>query len=235
MRFLAIVPAYNEEATVGDVVKGVMAAYPGADVLVVDDGSTDMTAVAAKGAGARVLRLSFNMGIGGAMQAGYRYALAEGYDVAAQVDGDGQHDPGELYKILGPVREGRADIVVGTRFRGGSAFRSTAMRRAGIRVFSKVLSALIGETITDPTSGFRACNARAVRLFAGEYPEDYPEVESLYFAHLAGLRVAEEPVSMRPRGGGRSSITPVRSAYYMVKVLMVLFIWLVRKRPKLEV
>ena len=235
MRLLAIVPAYNEEATVAGVVRDVMAAWPGADVLVINDGSLDNTANVASAAGAKVVTLPYNMGIGAAMQVGYRYALDGGYDVATQVDGDGQHDPAELIKIVGPVTEGKADIVVGTRFRGESAFKSTPMRRLGIWLFSKVLTGLTGETITDPTSGFRAANKRIIRLFAGEYPEDYPEVESLFLAHLAGLRVSEAPVSMRPRGGGRSSITPVKSAYYMIKVMMVLFVWLVRKKPNLEV
>src|SRR5512135_2407920 len=235
MRLLAIVPAYNEEATVAGVVRDVLASWPGADVLVINDGTVDGTARVAAAAGAKVVTLPYNMGIGAAMQVGYRYALNGGYDIAMQVDGDGQHYPAELVKLVGPVTEGRGDIVVGTRFRGESAFKSTPMRRLGIWLFSKVLSGRTGETLTDPTSGFRAANKRIIRLFADEYPEDYPEVESLFLAHLAGLRVSETPVSMRPRGGGRSSITPVKSAYYMIKVMMVLFVWLVRKRPEKEV
>jgi glycosyltransferase involved in cell wall biosynthesis len=235
MKLLAIVPCYNEEATVGGVVRDIMASRPGIDVLVINDGSSDGTEREARASGARVVSLPYNMGIGAAMQVGYLYARDWGYELAVQVDGDGQHDPTELIKIIRPVTEGRADIVVGTRFRGGSAFKSTPVRRLGIWLFSKVLSMLTGESLTDPTSGFRAANARIITLFARDYPEDYPEVESLFLAHLAGLRVSEEPVRMRPRGGGRSSITPVRSAYYMIKVMMVLFIWLVRKRPGPEV
>jgi glycosyltransferase involved in cell wall biosynthesis len=235
MRFLAIVPCYNEESSVGGVVRGVKGAYPDADVLVINDGSTDGTAGAAEDAGARVVTFPYNMGIGAAMQAGYRYARSGGYDVAAQVDGDGQHDPSELHRIIAPIRAGEADIVVGSRFLGGAGFKSTAMRRLGIKVFSMVLSVLTGEKVADPTSGFRAANKKVIGLFAEDYPEDYPEVESLMLSHLAGLRVKEVQVTMRPRAGGRSSITPIRSAYYMVKVTMVLFIWLVRKRPKTEV
>ncbi|MBI5191211.1 MAG: glycosyltransferase family 2 protein [Nitrospirae bacterium] len=234
MKLLAIVPCYNEEASVGSVARAVKAAYPDADVLVIDDGSADRTAEAARAAGAKVVTLPYNMGIGAAMQTGYRYARAGGYDVAVQVDGDGQHDPEEMGKLLEIVLGGKADIVVGSRFIEGAGFRSTPMRRLGIGLFSSVLTRLTGERLTDPTSGFRAAGRRVIRLFADEYPEDYPEVESLFLAHLAGLKVAETPVLMRPRAGGRSSITPVRSAYYMIKVMMVIFIWLVRKKPVLE-
>jgi len=235
MKFLAIVPCYNEETTVGDVVRGIRQARPDADVLVINDGSTDGTAKAASDAGAHVVTMPFNVGIGAAMQTGYRYARSGGYDVAAQVDGDGQHDPAQLGLILAPIVSGAADIVVGSRFLGGEGFKSTPMRRLGINMFSGVLSLLTGEKVADPTSGFRAANRRVINLFAELYPEDYPEVESLLLAHLAGLKVKEEQVTMRARAGGRSSITPVRSAYYMIKVMMVLFIWLVRKRPETEV
>lgn len=235
MRLLAIVPCYNEEKSVAGVYRGIKAAWPEADVLVVNDGSADSTSRAASDAGARVLELPYNMGIGAAMQSGYLFALEDGYDVAVQVDGDGQHDPEELGKILGPVMDGSADIAIGSRFIEGAGFRSTFMRRVGINIFSRVLSSLTGDVLTDPTSGFRAANRRAIRLFASEYPEDYPEVESLFLAHLAGLKLREVPVLMRPRAGGRSSITPLRSVYYMVKVLMVLFIWILRKKPETEV
>ena len=234
MKILTIVPCFNEEASVAGVVSGIKAACPEADVIVINDGSSDGSADAAARAGARVVTLPYNMGIGAAMQAGYRYALANGFDIAAQVDGDGQHDPTELVKIFRPVTEGRADIAVGSRFIEGRGFKSTPMRRLGIWLFSSVLSSLTGERLTDPTSGFRAAGKKIIRLFAEEYPEDYPEVESLFLAHLAGLKIAEVPVLMKPRAGGRSSITPVRSAYYMIKVMMVLFIWLVRKRPAME-
>jgi len=233
MKLLAIVPCFNEETTVSGVVQEIKAARPDADVLVVNDGSSDSSAACAASAGAAVANLPYNMGIGAAMQTGYKYALCGGYDVAVQVDGDGQHDPAELDKILAPVLSGDSDVVVGSRFMEGEGFKSTPMRRLGIGMFSKVLSVLTGEPVSDPTSGFRAAGRRAIMLFADEYPEDYPEVESLFLAHLAGLRLREVPVLMRPRGGGRSSITPVRSAYYMIKVMMVLFLWIARKRPEM--
>lgn len=234
MKLLAIVPCFNEETSVGRVVRDVKKAHPDADVLVINDGSADRTEEEASRAGAKVVSFPYNMGIGAAMQAGYRFARDGGYDVAVQVDGDGQHDPGEMDKLLAIIKEGSADIVIGSRFIEGEGFKSTPMRRLGIGLFSAVLTRLTGERLTDPTSGFRAASRRVIRFFADEYPEDYPEVESLFLAHLAGLKVAETPVLMRPREGGRSSITPIRSAYYMIKVMMVIFVWLVRKKPVLE-
>ncbi|MHB8173804.1 MAG: glycosyltransferase family 2 protein [Nitrospirota bacterium] len=231
MRLLAIIPAYNEEATVGQVVAEIYSAMPEADVVVINDGSSDSTASVAAASGAAVINLPFNMGIGAAVQAGYKYAEQGRYDIAVQVDGDGQHDPSELMAIIEPVKAGKADIVVGSRFLEVGGFKSTAMRRIGISLFARVLSVMTGDRLTDPTSGFRACNKKTIRLFSKEYPEDYPEVESLLLTHLAGFKISEEPVKMRARGGGHSSITPIKSVYYMVKVMMVLFIWLVRKKP----
>ena len=237
MKLLAIIPAYNEEATVGQVVAEIRSAMPDADVVVINDGSVDSTASVAAASGAVVVNLPFNMGIGAAVQAGYRYAEQGDYDIAVQVDGDGQHNPFEIAAITRPVIAGEAEIVVGSRFLGRSdsaGFKSTRMRRIGISLFARVLSVMTGHTLTDPTSGFRACGRKTIRLFAQEYPDDYPEVESLLLAHLAGFRISEEPVKMRARGGGHSSITPIKSVYYMIKVMMVLFIWLVRKKPELE-
>ncbi len=237
MRLIAIIPAYNEEGTVGQVVAEIHSAMPEADVVVINDGSVDATASVAATSGAAVVNLPFNMGIGAAVQAGYKYAEQGAYDIAVQVDGDGQHDPSEMSAIAGPVMAGEAEIVVGSRFvgrSGAAGFKSTRMRRIGISLFARVLSIMTGHRLTDPTSGFRACDRKTIRLFAQEYPDDYPEVESLLLVHLAGFRIAEEPVKMRARGGGRSSITPIKSVYYMVKVMMVLFIWLVRKKPEWE-
>jgi len=231
LRRLAIVPAYNEEESVAGVVEQVHAVDPGMDVVVVDDGSVDRTAEHAQAAGARVLRLPFNLGIGGAMQTGFRYAHEHGYDVAVQVDGDGQHDPRELPKILAPVVAGEADLVVGSRFGGdgATAFRSTAPRRVGIRVFAWTVSRIIHQRVTDTTSGFRAVGRDGIRLFAADYPHDYPEVEATVMVAKAKLRLREVPVAMRERAGGRSSITALRSVYYMAKVLLALFVGLFRR------
>jgi glycosyltransferase involved in cell wall biosynthesis len=231
LRRLAIVPAYNEQASIAVVVAELNAVDPGMDVVVVDDGSVDRTAEVARAAGARVVRLPFNLGIGGAMQTGFRYAYEHGYDVAVQVDGDGQHDPRELPKILAPVVAGEADLVVGSRFGGepSSEFRSTAPRRIGIRVFAWTVSRIVHQRVTDTTSGFRAVGRAGIRLFAADYPHDYPEVEATVMVAKANLRLREVPVAMRERAGGRSSITALRSVYYMAKVLLALFVGLFRR------
>jgi glycosyltransferase involved in cell wall biosynthesis len=229
LRRVAIVPAYNEEESVGRVIDELRRFDPGLDVVVVDDGSLDRTAGLAADRGARVLRLPFNLGIGGAMQTGFRFAFEHGYDLAVQVDGDGQHDPGELPKILAPVVAGEADLVVGTRFAGEGEFRSTAIRRIGIRIFAWTVSQIVGQRVTDTTSGFRAIGRRGIALFAADYPHDYPEVEATVMVAKARLRLQEVPVAMRERAGGRSSITALRSIYYMAKVLLALFVGLFRR------
>ncbi|HEY7207769.1 MAG TPA: glycosyltransferase family 2 protein [Gaiellaceae bacterium] len=229
LRRLAIVPALNEQESVGRVIDELRAFDPGLDVVVVDDGSTDRTAGIAVDSGARVVRLPFNLGIGGAMQTGFRYAFEHGYDVAVQVDGDGQHDPAELPKILAPLIAGEADLVVGSRFTGEGEFRSTALRRVGIRVFAWTVSRIVGQRVTDTTSGFRAVGRRGIALFAADYPHDYPEVEATVMVAKARLRLLEVPVSMRERAGGRSSITTLGSVYYMAKVMLALFVGLFRR------
>jgi len=229
LKRLAIVPAYNEEASVGRVIDELRAFDPGFDIVVVDDGSVDRTAGVAADRGAHVIRLPFNLGIGGAMQTGYRFAFEQAFDIAVQVDGDGQHDPAQLPKILEPVLDGDADLVVGSRFAGGGAYRSTAVRRIGIRVFASVVSAVVGQRVTDTTSGFRAVNRKGIALFAADYPHDYPEVEATVMCVKHKLRLTEVPVEMRERSGGQSSITAFRSIYYMTKVLLAIFVGLFRR------
>ena len=233
LRKLAIVPAYNEEGMVGRVVREIRREAPGFDVLVVDDGSTDGTAAEAEAAGAVVMRHPFNLGIGGAVQSGYKYALRHDYDVAAQVDGDGQHKPAHLPDLLAVLHTDgdEADMVCGSRFRGNPGYKVPAGRRAGNLIFAVVLTALTRQRITDPTSGFRMANRRGIELFARDYPHDYPEVEAILMLHAHRLRLHEVPVRMNARGFGRSSIDYPRSAYYMVKVLLALFIGLFRRRP----
>jgi len=176
-----------------------------------------------------VLRLPFNLGIGGAMQTGYRFAFEHGYDVAVQIDGDGQHDPSQLPAILAPVLSGEADLCVGSRFTGPGAYRSSFARRVGIKIFARIVSAVVRQKVTDTTSGFRAVNRKGIALFAADYPHDYPEVEATVLLVKHKLRLMEVPVEMRERGGGASSITALRSIYYMTKVLLAIFVGLFRR------
>jgi glycosyltransferase involved in cell wall biosynthesis len=229
LRRVVIIPARNEEDSVAGVIGEIQAADPDFVVVVVDDGSTDRTAQAAKATGAIVLRLPYNLGIGGAVQTGYQYALENDFDIAVQVDGDGQHDPSEIARLLGPILEGRADMVVGTRFAEGGGYRGTRMRRVGIHLFAAIVSMMVRQRVTDTTSGFRAANRKVIRLFAADYPHDYPEVEATVVLTRHGLKMIEVPVQMRIRETGNSSITAVRSVYYMIKVLLALFIGLFRR------
>jgi glycosyltransferase involved in cell wall biosynthesis len=234
MRILAIVPALNEEPTVAGVIHDVLAACPAADVLVVDDGSADRTSQVARAAGARVVRLPFNLGIGGAVQTGYRVAWEEGYDVAIQVDGDGQHPADQMHRLLDAIIDGPANYVIGSRFAEPGDYRATRARRGGMLVLSWCVSRITGRRITDTTSGFRAADRRAMMLFAAHYPHDYPEVEAIVMAAREGLRVEEVPVTMRQRSSGASSITPLRSGYYMLKVLIAIGVLWIGRRPRPE-
>jgi len=234
MKLLAIVPCHNEEAAIVPVIERIRSAQPRCDILVVDDGSTDRTAELARGAGAKVASLPYNMGLAATVQTGYLYAVDEGYDIAVQVDGDGQHDPEEIEKVIAPIRDEGVDLVVGSRFLQPEGFKSTRIRRIGIVFFSWLLTVLTGNKNTDCTSGFRASGKRCTKLFAFYYPDDYPAVESLFLAHFAGLKVREVPVLMMPRTSGSSLFTPMRSVYFIAKGLMVLFIWLLRKKPELD-
>ena len=230
LRRIAIVPALNEEHTIARVIDELRAFDSGLDIVVVDDGSTDRTADVAVSMGAFVIRLPFNLGIGGAVQTGFRFAHERHYDLVVRVDGDGQHDPAQLGSILEPVLAGRADIVIGSRFAADEGgYRSSRSRRIGIRMLASVVSRVVGQRVTDTTSGFQALNRQGIALFAFDYPHDYPEVEATVMVFRHRLRLIEVPVSMRERGGGRSSITALRSIYYMVKVLLAIFVGLFRR------
>lgn len=230
MRVLAIIPAHNEEEALPGVLRALRAYAPEIDVLVVDDGSRDGTAAVAAAEGVRVVRLPFNLGIGGAVQTGYLFARDHGYDVAVQVDADGQHDPQEISKLLQPLASGSADLVGGSRFlQTSSEYRSSLPRRMGILYFSWLLSAILGRRVTDPSSGFRAAGSRAIRLFAEKYPTDYPEVDSLVLLWKQALRSVEVPVRMDQRQGGQSSISALRALYYMIKVTLSIGIHLLRR------
>lgn len=230
-KVLVIIPAFNEEGAVGKVVEEVRTHLPHADVLVVNDGSTDLTSEKARASGATGLDLPFNLGIGGAMQAGYQYAFAKGYEIAIQVDGDGQHDPREIPNLLQTLEEKKVDIAIGSRFIRGSNYKGSRMRRMGGAILSRVISIVIRQKITDPTSGFRAANRRAIKLFAYNYPQDYPEPEVLVLLRRSGLKITEVPVEMSDRYSGESSITKIRSIYYMVKVLLAIFVDCFKKIP----
>jgi glycosyltransferase involved in cell wall biosynthesis len=234
---LAIVPAFNEADAIAPTVAAIYESAPDFDVLVIDDGSSDATAERASLVGAAVLRMPFNLGIGGAMQSGYIYALEHGYEVAVQVDGDGQHDPDHIHHLLERLRsDPQLNMVTGSRFldQDGDGYRSSSARRVGIRVFSWVVSLITGQRVTDPTSGFRMTNRRGIELFARDYPHDYPEVEAILLMHAHRLRSCEIPVRMRPRLTGQSAISSTQSVYYMVKVLLAVFVGLFRRRPTVE-
>jgi hypothetical protein len=230
VRRIAVVPAFNEQQNVGRVIEEIRAFDPGLDIVVVDDGSVDATAAAARQHGATVLRLPFNLGIGGAVQTGFRYAFEHGYELAVRVDGDGQHDPSQLDRVIAPVVAGEADIAVGSRFvEASQGYRSSRSRRVGIRLLAVVVSRIVGRRVTDTTSGFQALNRKGIALFARDYPHDYPEVEATVMVARHRLRAIEVPVSMRERASGRSSITALRSVYYMIKVLLAIFVGLFRR------
>jgi glycosyltransferase involved in cell wall biosynthesis len=234
--YLAVVPAYNEEGTIARVVSAIHEHAPELDVVVIDDGSTDSTAETAAHAGAKVVRHPFNLGIGGAVQSGFTFALDHGYDRLVQIDGDGQHDPREVLRLIDAMDADRSlDMICGSRFlTEESDYVAPISRRTGIHIFAFLLSRIVGQRVTDPTSGFRLYNRRGISLFAHDYPHDYPEVEAVLMVHFHRLRMAEVPVRMFQRGGGVSSIGSGKSVYYMLKVLLAIFVGLVRARPVVD-
>lgn len=226
---LIIIPAFNEEGSIGAVIDNIRRHVPWADIAVVNDGSRDRTAAIAGSRGVILLSHPYNMGIGSTMQTGYKYAHMKGYDVAVQVDADGQHPAEQIAQLIKPVVENRADIVVGSRFLGEGSYRPSLARGAGMAFFSSLVSVIIKEQVTDTTSGFRAAGKECIEFFARRYPDDYPEVEALVLLHKKGFSIMEIPVSMNERSTGKSSITPVRSIYYMVKVLLAILVDLMKK------
>jgi glycosyltransferase involved in cell wall biosynthesis len=234
-RHLAIVPALNEAGSIAQTVAELHQHAPGFDVLVVDDGSIDDTAAIAAAAGARVISMPFNVGIGGAVQCGYLYARDNGYEVAVQVDGDGQHDPRDIPRMLAALAQAPpVEMVTGSRFLGDEVgYRSSRLRRVGIRVFAAVISLITRQRVTDATSGFRMSGRGGIELFARDYPHDYPEVEAILLLHAHRLRLREVPVTMRPRTSGRSTIGRAIPAYYMVKVLLAVLVGMLRARPQI--
>ena len=223
MKTLIIVPCYNEQETIASLYLEICEKTP-YDVIVVNDCSIDDSRDVLERENIPHLDLPLNLGIGGAVQTGYRYALSKGYDIAVQVDGDGQHDPGQIDLLVAPIESGEADLVIGSRYIGKIGFQSSVMRRVGIRFFKMLIYCLSGKVITDATSGFRAANRKTMKLFDVHYASDYPEPESNMLAIKNKLRVFEIPVTMRERQGGKSSIKALQPIYYMLKVSLGIII-----------
>ncbi|MCL2424858.1 MAG: glycosyltransferase family 2 protein [Oscillospiraceae bacterium] len=223
MKTLIIIPCYNEQETITTLYDEIRekTSY---DVVVINDCSTDDSRAILRDENIPHIDLPLNLGIGGAVQTGYRYALQNNYDIAVQLDGDGQHDPGQVHKIVAPIEQGTADLVIGSRYLDKVGFQSSAMRRAGIKFFKFLIYCLSGKRITDATSGFRAANRGVMQLFEKNYAKDYPEPESNMLAISNKLRVCEVPVTMRERQGGVSSIKALQPIYYMIKVSLGIII-----------
>lgn len=231
-RRLVIIPAFNEARSLPGVLREVRAAAPDFDVLVVNDGSADETSLVVRSEGCAVLDLCFNLGIGGAVQAGFKYAVEGGYDVAVQVDGDGQHPADQIQALSRPILEEGFDMVVGSRYLAPGPYEGGRLRRLGNAVLSRMCSLLSGRRVTDSTSGFRAYGARALAYLAHRYPSDYPEPESIVLLARRGMRIAEVPVKMRERQYGSSSITGLRPLYYMIKVGLALVLDIIKEAPR---
>jgi len=230
MKKLVIIPAYNEEASIVTTVQDIKDHAPGFDYIVINDCSRDGTRQVCRENGIHFLDLPVNLGIGGAVQTGYRYAMENGYQVAVQFDGDGQHDAAYLEEMAAVLEQEGLDMVIGSRYIKKEGFQSSALRQLGIRYFTLLIRLLTGSTITDPTSGMRMVNRGLIQQFAGDYPKDYPEPESLAEVLRGGSKVKEVPVRMRERMGGVSSISPLKAVYYMIKVTLAVFVVMLRRR-----
>ena len=224
MKCLIIIPAYNEAANIEKVINNIVQNYPQYDYVIINDGSTDKTEKVCINAGYQVLNLPINMGIGGAVQTGYRYAKKNNYDAAVQIDGDGQHDVAFLEDMLKLLETGEADVVIGSRFVQKEGFQSSQIRRVGIRFLSILARILTGVQVRDITSGYRVVNRRFIEIYANDYPADYPEPEAMIIAAVHGGVIKEYPVVMRERENGTSSITFKKSVYYMIKVTLAMLV-----------
>ena len=225
---LVIIPAFNEEAAIGNVVREVRAQLPGTRVLVIDDCSIDGTRALARQAGAEVLAMPHHLGLGGCVQAGYKLAFELGYDYVVRIDGDGQHDPASIPAILEALKNTDCDMVIGSRFYNQNGVHTNWVRAAGIRFFRLVLRPILGKPVHDPTSGFVGVKRTALAVFSRSFPLEYPEIEALVVLQRKRFRFQEVPVRMRSRQGGRSSITAVKSLYYIVHVLLGVFVNVLR-------
>jgi len=221
---LIVIPAFNEEGAIGQVVREIRETMPGVPVVVIDDCSADATPVLARAAGAEVMSLPHHLGLGGAVQAGYRLAFELGFEFVIRVDGDGQHDPRDIPKILDALRTTSCQMVIGSRFVNGAEQHSSLARGLGIRLFRLVLRPILGKQVRDPTSGFVGVNRQALQVFSKSFPLEYPEIETLVVLQRKAFRFVEVPCRMRRRMAGRSTITAVRSLYYIVHVLLGVFV-----------
>lgn len=228
---LVLIPAFNEAAGIASVIDTVRKAIPGADILVVNDGSRDATAGSAKGAGAVVLNHAFNMGYGVTIQTGYKYAYTHGYEFLVQIDGDGQHDPSFIPELLAPVISGDVDFAIGSRFLWFDSYRPSFTRRLGILFFRKLVTVIIGRSITDPTSGFQAFNRSVMKFFSTDiFPCDYPDADMLITLNLAGFRMREIPVRMFANASGKTMHSGMKPLYYMFKMCLSILVTLLRNR-----
>lgn len=232
MKILVIIPAYNEAESITNVIAKLKQDMPRADYVVVNDCSKDSTMDKLREAEASYLNLPINLGIGGGVQTGYKYALLNGYDIAVQIDGDGQHDTQYLQAVIQPIIAGEKDIVIGSRFLKKEGFQSSGLRRVGITFLSALIRLCSGVKIYDVTSGFRAVSREYIKIYATDYPVDYPEPEAIVMAALAGARVGEVPVIMKERQGGESSISAFKSVYYMIKVSLAVILCRITHRKR---
>ena len=233
---LILIPAFNEEKNIEKVISGIEKRYPGTHILVVNDGSQDCTSLFARKAGAEVISLPFNLGYGVALQAGYKYALEKGYEYVVQMDGDGQHDPAYIGELLSVVTSREADIALGSRFLSREkkgTYRAGLVRRAGMKLFSLITSILIGQKVTDPTSGYQALNNKVLRFYASDiYPFDFPDADVLIMLHRAGFTIKEMPVAMHQSGNSKPMHRGLVPFYYVFKMFLSIFVELLRKTPK---
>jgi glycosyltransferase involved in cell wall biosynthesis len=228
-RVLVVVPAHNEQESLGDTLDRIRSEMPETDMVVVNDYSTDRTSEVARAHGAVVVELPWNLGYGGAVQTGFKYAVAHGYDAVVQMDADGQHDPASARAVLAPVLAGEADVVIGSRFLGRADYAIPAPRRLGMMLFGRIATAVTHQRFSDPTSGFQALHRCAVEFFARDnYPSDFPDADTLIWLSLAGFRVREVPVVMRARTAGTSMHSNLRAVYYVAKMLLSILMVLLR-------
>lgn len=231
-KVLILIPAYNEERSLEGVVASLTSQWPNFDCLILNDCSTDSTESICRRNGYRFLSQPINLGIGCNMQAGYQYADRNGYDIAIQMDGDGQHDPSFLQRLIDPVASGKADMVIGSRFITKEGFQTSLSRRTGIRFFKFLIHVLCGQTISDATSGFRACSRELICFFSANYAQDYPEPEAVISSLRNGFKIMEVPVVMKERQSGVSSISPLKSVYYMIKVTIAMLLSVAKPRHR---